>query len=139
MVLNFIKIAKSILIIINMKYLLFFIFCALQVSAETYTVRWQKNDQVQHYSMDILCVETGFSTFKKYSKTTTSADIELAQNQTYQIILYASSKNRSLIPSNTLIIRTSKIKLNSRIKAPQISAFRKQKNEKEKLDKVRTK
>ena len=108
-----------------MKYLLFFIFCVLQVSADTYTIQWQKNNQVEQYSMDVLCVETGFSTLKRYSKDTESVDIELAPNQTYKIILFASSKTSQLIPSNTLTIRTSKIKLAPRLKAPQIKAIKK--------------
>ena len=124
--LNSMKTDRLTSIIINMKYLLFFMFCVSQVSADTYTIQWQKNDQVEQYSMDILCVETGFSTLKRYSKDTESVDIELAPNQTYKIIVFASSKTSQLIPSNTLTIRTSKIKPAPRFKAPQIKAIKRE-------------
>jgi len=108
-----------------MRFLILFILIALPLSADTYTIQWQKNDQVEQYSMDVLCVETGFSTLKRYGKDTESVDIELAPNQTYKIIVFASSKTNQLIPSNTLTIRTSKIKPTPRLKAPQIKAIKK--------------
>jgi len=108
-----------------MRFLILFILIVLPLSADTYTIQWQKNDQVEQYSMDVLCVETGFSTLKRYSKDTESVDIELAPNQTYKIIVFASSKTSQLIPSNTLTIRTSKIKPAPRLKAPQIKAIKK--------------
>ena len=51
-----------------MKYLLFFITSALYFSADVYTIKWEANDQVEDYGMDVLCVGAGFSTFKRYNK-----------------------------------------------------------------------
>ena len=108
-----------------MKYLLVLFLGISLTHADTYTIKWQENNQVEDYSLDVLCLDTGFSTMKRYSKTTTSVDIELAQNQTYKIILYASSKTSSLTPSNTLIIKTSKPKPTPNLKAPKITAIKK--------------
>jgi len=109
-----------------MRYLLLFLTSALLVSADTYTIQWQKNDQAEQYSMDILCVNTGFSTFKRYNKTVTSTDINLAPDQTYKIILFAASKDGGLVPSNTLIIKTSKPQSVPRLKAPKITATKRE-------------
>jgi len=109
-----------------MKYLLFFITSALYLSADIYTIKWEVNDQVEDYGMDVLCVDTGFSTFKRYSKTTASTDINLAPDQTYKIILFAASKDGGLVPSNTLIIKTSKPQSVPRLKAPKITATKRE-------------
>ena len=109
-----------------MRYLLLFLTSALLVSADTYTIQWQKNDQAEQYSMDILCVGTGFSTFKRYNKTVTSTDINLAPDQTYKIILFAASKDGGLVPSNTLIIKTSRPQSVPRLKAPKITATKRE-------------
>ena len=109
-----------------MKYLLFFIASALYLSADVYTIKWEANEQVEDYGMDVLCVETGFSTFKKYNKTVTSTDINLASDQTYKIILFAASKDGGLVPSNTLIIKTSRPQSAPRLKAPKITATKRE-------------
>jgi len=108
-----------------MRYLLLFLTSALLVSADVYTIKWQSDDKVEDYCMDILCLETGFSTFKRYSSATTSVDVDLGLNQTYKIVVFASSKNGGLVPSNTLTIKTSQPKLAPKLKAPRITATKK--------------
>lgn len=112
-----------------MRYLLLFLTSTLFVSADVYTIKWQSDDKVEDYSMDILCLETGFSTFKRYSSITTSVDVDLGLNQTYKIFVLASSKNGELVASNTLTIKTQKPKPVARLKAPFITAIKKNTNE----------
>jgi len=108
-----------------MKPLFLGLFFSLTLQAEVYTIQWQKNHQVEQYSMDILCVETGFSTLKRYDKNTTSVDVNLAANQTYKIFVLAASKNSDLVKSNTLTIKTQKPKSIVRLQAPSIIAIKK--------------
>lgn len=112
-----------------MRFLLLGLLFCLSLHAEVYTIQWQKNDQVEDYAMDVLCIETGFSTLKKYSKDITSVDINLSENQTYKIFVLASSKNGELVASNTLTIKTQKPKPFARLKAPFITAIKKNTNE----------
>ncbi|NDB56553.1 hypothetical protein EB169_12100 [archaeon] len=108
-----------------MRYFLLVFLAICQLNADTYTIKWENDDQVEGYSMDILCLETGFSTFKRYGSITTSVDVDLGLNQTYKIVVFASSKNGGLVPSNTLTIKTSQPKLAPRLKAPRITATKK--------------
>lgn len=108
-----------------MKRLVLIFFSCLYIQADTYTIEWQKNDQVDHYLMDVLCINTSFSKMKRYGSDSTSSEIELDSGLTYQITLYASSKYGGIYPSNTLTIKTANAKLPPKFKPPQIKATKK--------------
>lgn len=107
-----------------MKYLLLLLLGALRLSAETYTIQWQHNDKVQNYSMDVGCIETGFSSMKRFSGDKSWFDVELSAGLSYRIVLYAYGKDGSRAESNVLIIKTLKEKPAPKLKALEIQAIK---------------
>ena len=107
-----------------MKYLLLFLIGALTINAETYTIQWQHNDKVQNYSMDVGCIETGFSSIKRFSGDKSWFDVDLSAGLSYRIVLYAYDKDGSRAESNVLIIKTLKEKTAPKLKAPEIKAIK---------------
>lgn len=107
-----------------MKYLLLFLIGLLNINAETYTIQWRHNDEVQNYSMDVGCIETGFSSIKRFSGDKSWFDVELSAGLSYRIVLYAYGKDGSRAESNVLVIKTLKEKPAPKLKAPEIKAIK---------------
>ena len=107
-----------------MKHLLLLFVMVFNSLGDTYSIQWQYNDQVQNYTMDVNCIETGFSSMKRFSGEKSWFDVELSPGLSYRIILYAYGKNGERSESNALTIKTMKEKKAPKLKSPQIKAIK---------------
>jgi len=106
------------------KHILLFFIIVFNSLGETYSIQWRYSDQVQNYTMDVNCIETGFSSMKRFSGEKSWFDVDLSPGLSYRIILYAYGKNGERAESNVLTIKTMKEKKAPRLKSPEIKAIK---------------
>ncbi len=104
------------------KLLCFILYAILLtgLEAEDYRIFWKQDPAYQTYSLDVYCVETGFSVWKRGSFNENQITVNLLDGFTYKIKLISYDDNNGYTISNTLNIKTKNKNKNSRLTAPTI-------------------
>jgi len=93
----------------------------ITVQAEKYTIFWDRDENIEKYSVDVSCVETGFGTMNRVGNALyPEFTVDLMDGFNYTIKVIAYDKQGKYAVSNTLKIKTKSNNKNIQVKPPII-------------------